>query len=559
MSDCLSESRLRRLALAGDRSDSVGWAHLRDCPECLQRLDALLPADANGLPTCSLPAVSGDADATRSLPGLSEMTAGLAASKHALPLPEIRGYRVIGEIHRGGQGVVYEAVQQSTNRTVAVKMMLEGPAASERSRWRFEQEVNLVAQLKHPNIVVVHDSGIAQGHYFFAMDHVAGQTLDAFVRVRNLSPVETVRLFVQVCDAVSYAHKRGIIHRDLKRSNILVDEEGRAKVLDFGLAKLVGGQTEPRADVTATGQIMGTVRYMSPEQTGGHPDLIDLRTDVYSLGVILYELVTQSVPYVTNTDLATALRNIQEADPPRPSKWLRSINSELDAIILRALAKEPQRRYQSAEALKDDLAAWLDGRPVSAKSDSSFYVLRKLAMKHYFHTSAILALVAGLVGFGGISYHYLLRTREALEGQRISDASSAMANKDMERFFVDGQQTLRQQAAGWFLLEWREGRFDRARQILGEMKPGSPEHAAMAYLLNADIPDEDLGRKLLPDSAALYHFALGERHLKAGRMAEARAQFSQCAGVPQNGYAWFRRSAAARLEQMDTPATVPHP
>jgi serine/threonine protein kinase len=364
------------------------------------------------------------------------------------------GYRIIREIHRGGQGIVFEAIQESTQRTVAVKILLQGDLAGERARWRFEQEVRLVAQLRHANIVTVHDSGIHQGRYFYAMDYVRGQPLDSHVRSAERSIPQIVRLFVEVCDAVSYAHQHGVIHRDLKPSNILVGQDGRPQVLDFGLAKIVGaGEQAGDASVTVAGQIMGTVRYMSPEQTKGEPDSIDVRTDVYSLGVILYELLTGVPPYPTNLEFVTALQNIRVMDPVRPSRVRRELNSELDAIVLRSMAKEPERRYQSANQFMADLVAWLERRPVIAKSDSSLYVLRKLASRHYFHTSAIVALLAGLVGFGGVSYHFQLQAREALERQRISDMGNQMASKDMSRFFVDAQAALRQQSAGWLLLE----------------------------------------------------------------------------------------------------------
>src|SRR4029079_17617688 len=176
----------------------------------------------------------------------------------------IPGYDIIREIHRGGQGVVYEAVQQATRRTVAVKVLLEGPFASERARWRFEREVKLVATLRHPNIIIIHDSGIAHGHYFFAMDYVRGQPLDTHIRLAQPPLRSVVLMFREICDAVAYAHRRGVIHRDLKPSNILVTPEGAPCVLDFGLAMIISEdqQEANRAGLTVPGNLMGTLRYM---------------------------------------------------------------------------------------------------------------------------------------------------------------------------------------------------------------------------------------------------------------------------------------------------------
>ncbi len=474
-------------------------------------------------------------------------------------LPEsIPGYRILREIHRGGQGVVYEAIQVSTGRTVAVKVMLEGVFAGDRSRSRFEREVKLIARLRHPNIVVLHDSGIAQGRYFFAMDYIRGQPLDMHVRLSNSSVRDTVCLFLKVCSAVGYAHRRGVIHRDLKPSNILVGENNEPQVLDFGLAKIIGDEAGKSHDlvVTQTGQLMGTLRYMSPEQTLGNPDTIDTRTDVYTLGVILYELLTSRAPYDTNTDLAVALKTIREIDPPRPSRVQRGLNSELDAIVLKTMQKEQDRRYQSVAAFEQDLVAWLDNRPVTARSDSTFYVLRKLAVRHYFQTSMVAAVIAAMVGFGAISYHTLQREREARRSQEMAESSAVAANLDMSKFI---DTFSRQYAVGWLLLEWRTGHEDRAREILAELQEGSPEHTAMRYLIDGDLEASALRSLLPPDATVLYHFVLGERYLAEGDRAEARAQFEACATAPGRNHTWFRKSAAARLTNWDTLATMPAP
>lgn len=552
---CLTERQIEDLARGAARDTQADRLrdHLKGCNACREAFEEC-QANLAFLAEISRDLAEGVGEDFQVRPSvLSSDDLSVRSPWLSGPLPEdaIPGYRIVREIHRGGQGIVYEALQLSTNRTVAVKVLLEGPFSSERARFRFEREVRLIAALRHPNIVVIHDSGITQGRHYFAMEYVRGQPLDTHVRLAGLSIRDIIRTFVQVCDAVASAHRSGVIHRDLKPSNILVGEDGNPRILDFGLAKVLGDEEESHGLVTATGQIMGTIRYMSPEQTLGNPAAVDTRTDIYALGVILYELVTGAAPYPTSGDLAAAFKNIRETEPVRPSKLHREVRSELDAVILRAMAKEPGRRYQSASDLTEDLKAWLDGRPVKAKSDSSFYVLRKLAVQHYFHTSVLTALVAGLIGFGGISYHYLLEARVALERQRSSEASTRMAYKDMERFFTDAQQNLRQQATGWLILEWQAGRHDRAREILDQLKPDSPEHLAMRYLLDLGVTDDQLQRLLTPDAAPLCHFVLGERHLRQGDRQQAWEQFRLCAGSSARRYDMYAQAAAARLAQLE--------
>lgn len=223
-----------------------------------------------------------------------------------VPIDLVEGYVILKELHRGGQGIVFQAVQQSTRRKVAIKVILQGPYASHNARRRFEREIQVIAQLKHPHIVEVFHSGVTKDHrQFCVMDYVRGVPLDRFVRENGLTLESAIELFLKVCDAVQYAHKHGVIHRDLKPSNILVDFEGSPKVLDFGLAKQLL-DTDPSL-VSLTGQVIGTLPYMSPEQTKGNPDEIDTRTDVYSLGVIFYEILTGQFPYPVVGQVAEVL------------------------------------------------------------------------------------------------------------------------------------------------------------------------------------------------------------------------------------------------------------
>ncbi|MEM7456364.1 MAG: serine/threonine-protein kinase [Planctomycetota bacterium] len=298
-----------------------------------------------------------------------------------VPADEIPGYELHEELHRGGQGVVYKATQLSTRREVALKFMLEGRFASESTRRRFEREVELAGRLKHPGIVPVFDSGLTSGHYYYAMQFVDGERLDEYAVSHSLSPDATLELFKKVCNAVNYAHQRGVIHRDLKPSNILVNDAGQPHVLDFGLAK-PEEEGKDSTTISMTGQIMGTLAYMSPEQAAGQPDEIDVRSDVYSLGVVLYELLTGELPYELDFSLAENLSAIINSAPTRPEKLNRAITNEAGTIVLKAMSKEKSRRYQTAGALEEDIDRYLTGQPIAAKRDSALYVMRKTLSRY---------------------------------------------------------------------------------------------------------------------------------------------------------------------------------
>ncbi len=326
----------------------------------------------------------------------------------AVPLgPGIEGYALKEEVHRGGQGIVYRAVQLGTKRQVALKVLIEGPFASESTRQRFEREIELAAALRHPNIVTILDSGLTLGRYYFAMEFIEGVRLDRYL-ARHRPPLETtLALLEKVCNAVNFAHQRGVIHRDLKPANILIDEEGEPHVLDFGLAKPVPqtarGDTTIRV-LSTSGQLIGTVAYMSPEQAAGSQD-VDVRSDVYSLGVIFYEVLTGQSPYPVEGPLGETLTRIANDEPLNPctrrdvAATGYRIDDELATILLKALAKEPERRYQSAGELARDIRHHLNGEPVEAKRASGLYVLRKTLRRYRFQTITAGMILVMLVGF----------------------------------------------------------------------------------------------------------------------------------------------------------------
>ncbi len=320
------------------------------------------------------------------------------------PFESIEGYTILNEIHRGGQGVVYKAVQQTTKRVVALKIMLPDSGDSDKHRRRFEREVDLIANLRHSNIVTVFDSGVTSDHrYYFAMAYLHGVPIDTYMMTARPTQVQRLRLFQQICRAVAYAHQKGVIHRDLKPGNIRVDSSGEPHILDFGLAKAAGTDLHHAGPVTIPGEFMGTLAYASPEQAKGDPDLIDTRTDVYSLGIILYEILSGSLPYNVRGPMAVVLRNIAEAPPARLSTRDRRVDKELETITFKALAKDRERRYQSVEMFEQDIGRYLDGQPILARPDSLTYFagkwLRRFAVHRKSAAVALIVLAAATLSF----------------------------------------------------------------------------------------------------------------------------------------------------------------
>jgi tetratricopeptide (TPR) repeat protein len=313
-----------------------------------------------------------------------------------LVLPTIAGYVLYEEIGQGGMGVVYKALQVSTKRIVALKVLLAGAFASASARQRFKREVELAARLQHTNIVRVLESGRVERQRYYAMDYVDGVPLNHYLATARPGRKAVLKMFMQICDAVEYAHGHGVIHRDLKPANVLIDHEGVPHILDFGLAKAIDQAGQEATFVTrfsSAGQIMGTLPYISPEQAGGEPEEIDARTDVYALGVMLYEALTGSPPYDMTGRPSEIIRRILEEPPRSPSSFPQWHDGELNTIILKALEKEKDRRYQSPQDLGDDLRRYLEGEPILARRPSRLYVMRKKVRKHPVIAVGVAAIV----------------------------------------------------------------------------------------------------------------------------------------------------------------------
>ena len=294
--------------------------------------------------------------------------------KAAVPAPASLGdYEVLDELGRGGMGVVYKARQKSLRRTVALKMVLRGQLASNADLARFRHEAESAARLSHPGIVPVYEVGEENGQPYFTMKYVSGTTLSKRLADGPMPPRDAAALLAEVCRAIHFAHCHGVLHRDLKPSNILIDEEGRALITDFGLAKRITGD----ADLTHTGAILGTPSYMAPEQAAGNRGEIGPATDVYSLGTILYQMLTGRPPFQAASPVDTVLL-VLEQDPLPPRLLNARADRELEMIALRALQKPPELRYASAEAMAADLDAYLAGEPISARSAGFSQVMARL-------------------------------------------------------------------------------------------------------------------------------------------------------------------------------------
>jgi len=410
--------------------------------------------------------------------------------------PSISGYRVTGMLSdRGGQGTVWRAVQLGTEREVALKLLKPGAFHSPVARARFEREVTLTARLRHPNIGRIFDSGLDRGAYYYAMELVDGLSLDRYVRENSLPREDILRLVAKVCRAVQHAHERGIIHRDLKPSNILVTDDGEPHVLDFGLAKALDADLA----VSQPGDIAGTIPYMAPRQADGQIDELDTRTDVYALGVILYELLTGQLPRDMTGSALDILQRIAHEEVRLPSTVLPSIGRDLESLLLKALALDPQTRYGSAGGLADDLESYLSGEPLQARPQTTFYLLSKRMRKHRGRF-ALAGLVLGCFAAGAVAYVLSIKTEQRkTEAQRVRAAESArnalvqraVAVRTLDRLIVAVQRRLSRDGGH---LKLRKALIDIAmEELLNIISPeeywGVPpdRYTAAAWLIVGDI------------------------------------------------------------------------
>src|SRR5258705_2918507 len=302
-------------------------------------------------------------------------------------LGELGDYELLEEVGRGGQGVVFRARQKSLNRTVALKVISLGQWASKAHLKRFRLEAEAAARLEHPGIVPIHEVGERDGSCYFSMKFIEGGQLDEVVKQAPMSIRQAAELIAKVARTVHYAHEHGILHRDIKPGNILLDQKGQPHLTDFGLARLV----ESESTVTRTLEVLGTPSYMAPEQAVGNNDVVSSVTDVYGLGAVLYQLLTGHAPFAGGTTYET-IKLLLDTEPRPPRLLNPKIDRDLSTICLKCLEKDPKLRYASAFALAEDLEHWLKHEPIVARHTGLFTHTRKWVRRK----PAIAALIAAL-------------------------------------------------------------------------------------------------------------------------------------------------------------------
>ncbi len=433
-------------------------------PEVRSRVAALLAADARA---------AGFLESALDAEGAAEPMVGRRVGRYTIA-------RLIG---RGGMGAVYEAAQRDPERTVALKIMSPWLVSRDALR-RFADESRALARLRHPGIVQVYETGVWRAHEgepevpYFAMEFVpAARSIVRYAAEERLDRRARLDLFARVCDAVGHGHAHGIIHRDLKPANIVVDAEGRPKVIDFGGAWAAGGVaagdpnrgeprlgTPARSMATGAGHLIGTPGYMSPEQADGDGHAADTRSDVYGLGAVLYELLTGRPPLdLSRAGLAQLARLIRETPPARPSSIDRSLRGDLETIVLRALEKDPARRYQAAADLGRDVRRLLAHQPIEARPPTRLYLVSKFARRHRAGVAAAAVAAAALVAGTGVATWQAIRATRAetaAQGDRLVAVRQSERTRTALRFVTD---------ALFASPEVREGREERILRAMDDM------------------------------------------------------------------------------------------
>jgi len=423
------------------------------------------------------------------------------------PLLTLGDYELLEEISRGGQGVIYRARRREGAAIVALKCLREESLRSPSARRRFEREFEAASMLDHPAIVTVLEHSLEDGSRRFAMPWIDGVPVDLWARPPGSPPrsiEDILALMQEVCLAVHHAHQRGLIHRDLKPSNILVDAQSRPHVLDFGLVKRTAEDAAPddEPSLTLAGEFVGTLAYASPELLRGDVRQVDVRTDVYALGTILYQIVSGRLPHAHRRDRHLALREAETAQPQRPSIHNPRVPADLDVIILKAIAAEPGRRYQSVAALAEDLGRALRHEPVSARPPQTLYLLRKSMRRNPvgwgIALTALLFIIAGAIAASFAAAHFArLRAQEHEAREREWEAQRIA--EEMNQFLTEIFSSADPLRAG--------GPDLSAREILD----------AASRRLDQEFADEPVVRAHLQNT-------LGLSYLGLGMYAESEAQ-----------------------------------
>src|SRR5262245_7662360 len=375
-------------------------------------------------------------DAT--LGGVDGATAAFhQAALEAAPKPITKGasfgnYELLEPIAKGGMGIVYKARQRNLNRIVAIKMILAGQFADQEDINRFYAEAEAAAALSHPNIVAIHEIGETAGQHFFSMDFIEGQSLSALIHENPVSPRRAAEFMITISETMQFAHESGVVHRDLKPANVLLDKRQRPLITDFGLAKQVSNTSQ----MTMAGSIVGTPSYMPPEQAAGKLDEIGPWSDLYSLGAILYELLTARPPFRASSPFET-IRQVLETEPPSPRLLNPNVPKDLETICLKCLQKERTRRYGSAQELADELKRFLRGEPIHARPISQVARFWRLCKRHPLTSSSIAAALVLLMAIPVITTAAYIRISSALAQEKIAKAKAIRSNKKTKQAIND--------------------------------------------------------------------------------------------------------------------------
>src|SRR5438093_8136634 len=379
------------------------------------------------------------ADAPQGICSVCLFQTGLASnddkaceSTVARMLKDFGDYELLEEIGRGGQGVVFRARQKSLNRTVALKVIGLGEWATKAHLKRFRLEAEAAASLDHPGIVPIHEVGERDGSCYFSMKLVEGGQLDEVVRHEQMSIRRAVELIAKVSRTVHYAHEHGILHRDIKPGNILLDKTGEPHLTDFGLARLI----EQESTITNSFDVLGTPSYMPPEQAAGRTKELTPAADVYSLGAVFYHMLTGEPPFAGGTTYET-IRMVLEAEPHNPRTRNTKLDVDLATICLKCLEKDPTRRYQSAGALADDVERWLRHEPIQARRTGVFARGRKWARRNPTSTLLAASLVALAAAAGWIVWKSEFIHHPVTTGIAVLPFGNLSEDKE-NAFFADG-------------------------------------------------------------------------------------------------------------------------
>jgi formylglycine-generating enzyme required for sulfatase activity/tRNA A-37 threonylcarbamoyl transferase component Bud32/ribosomal protein S27E len=456
------------------------------CGQCRQRIDLAPPPVLDEQPP-STPSVSFPPESAAEKAEAHEETSVIDSPSgydedrvQAMRAEFGARYEVLESLGHGGMGAIYKARQKQPSRLVVLKVMLNGRFASRRYRLRFEREAQAVARLKHPGIVSVYEYGEVNGQPYFTMEYVEGCNVKEYVLRHSLDKRQICELLTKTCKSVAYAHQRGVIHRDIKPTNILVDGEGNPRLLDFGLARLAGDLGEEHGQMTEAGEVMGTPSYMSPEQTLGRAEELDIRTDVYSLGVLFYELLTDTLPYRTDrTRPLESLRTIREFVPKVPSVINPRIDGDLDSIVMKCIEKERDLRYQSAVELSEDIGRYLRGQPVEARPSTTFYHLRKLLWRHKSVVLPMFALVLVIMALTAVFVSRVSRAQKEAQRAALDADAATVRSRDKQQklvHFIMDLQSVRRRAETLLA----EGRWEDAYRMALVAEEELPPEAGLA-------------------------------------------------------------------------------